>query len=215
MVGGFQSPPAFVAQHHGILLMFTLYGDRISGNCLKVKYVADHLGLTYRWVDVNVVKGEARQPQFVEKFPMAQVPAVEFADGRRLAQSNALMLHLAEGSDLIPADSFARAEMMQWLFWEQYSHETAIAVRRFQKHYLGKLDDEIDPALMARGNSALELMQRHLAARAWFAGDSLSCADVALVAYTRLAHEGGFDLAQWPAVQAWVMRVEQALGIAG
>jgi glutathione S-transferase len=211
----FQSPPGLARLSEQGGGMFTLYGDRVSGNCLKVKYVADHLGLAYRWVDVDVVKGEARQPLFAQKFPMRQVPAVEFADGRRLAQSNAIMLMLAEGSALIPADSFGRAEMMQWLFWEQYSHEPAIAVRRFQKHYLGKSDDEIDPALMARGCSALDLMQQHMAARAWFAGGGLSCADIALVAYTRLAHEGGFDLAQWPTVKAWVARVEHALGIAG
>jgi glutathione S-transferase len=193
--------------------MLTIFGDRISGNCLKVKWVADQLGLAYRWVDVDVVKGEAKTPVFVAKFPMGQVPAVEFADGRRLAQSNAIMLHLAEGSALIPVDGFARGQMLQWLFWEQYSHETAIAVRRFQKHYLGKADSEIDPALMSKGRAALSLMQQHLAGQGWFVGNSLTCADIGLVAYTRVAHEGGFDLAEWPAVQAWVRRVEVALGI--
>jgi glutathione S-transferase len=193
--------------------MLTIHGDRISGNCLKVKWVADVLGLAYRWVDVDVVKGEAKAPDYLAKFPMGQVPAVEFPDGRRLAQSNAIMLHLAEGSALVPADAFQRAEMLQWLFWEQYSHEPAIAVRRFQKHYLSKPDSEIDPALTTRGRAALDQMQRHLATRDWFVGDGLSCADIGLVAYTRVAHEGGFDLAEWPAVQAWVQRVERALGL--
>ena len=193
--------------------MFTLYGDKVSGNCLKVKWVADHLGLTYRWVDVDVVKGEAKAPDFVVKFPMGQVPAVEFVDGRCLAQSNALMLFLAEGSALIPADGFAGAEMLQWLFWEQYSHEPAIAVRRFQKFYLGKADSEIDPGLTVKGRAALDQMQQHLARHDWFVGESLTCADIGLVAYTRVAYEGGFDLAEWPAVQLWVQRVEQALGL--
>jgi glutathione S-transferase len=193
--------------------MFTIFGDKVSGNCLKVKWVADHLGLAYRWVDVDVVKGEAKAPAFLAKFPMGQVPTVEFADGRGLAQSNALMLHLADGSALIPADSFARAEMLQWLFWEQYSHEPAIAVRRFQKFYLGKPDSEIDPALMRKGRAALDQMEQHLASHDWFAGQGLSCADIGLVAYTRVAHEGGFDLAEWPAVRAWVARVERALGL--
>jgi glutathione S-transferase len=193
--------------------MFTLFGDRVSGNCLKVKWVADHLGLAYRWVDVDVVKGEAKASEFVAKFPLGQVPAVEFDDGRRLAQSNVLMLYLAEGSNLVPADAFARAEMLQWLFWEQYSHEPAIAVRRFQKFYLGKPDSEIDPGLTVRGRAALDQMQRHLATSNWFVGDALTCADIGLVAYTRVAHEGGFDLAEWPAVQTWVMRVERALGL--
>ena len=195
--------------------MFTLYGDLMSGNCLKVKWVADHLGLAYRWVDVDVVRGEARAADFSGRFPMAQVPAMELADGRRLAQSNAMMLFLAEGSALVPDDSFARAEMLQWLFWEQYSHEPAIAVRRYQKFYLGKTDAEIDPGLLPRGRAALGLMQRHLAPRLWFVGEALSCADVALVAYTRVAHEGGFDLAEWPAVKQWVARVEAGLGIGG
>ncbi|MEI6418676.1 MAG: glutathione S-transferase family protein [Sphingomonadales bacterium] len=195
--------------------MLTIYGDRISGNCLKVKWVADHLGLAYRWVDVDVVKGEAKLPDYLAKFPMGQVPAVEWADGRRLAQSNAIMLHLAVGSPLVPTDPFAQAEVLQWLFWEQYSHEPAIAVRRFQKFYLGKPDDAIDPSLMTRGHAALSLMAGHLGGRDWFAGDALSCADIGLVAYTRVAHEGGFDLGEWPAVQGWVRRVEAALGMSG
>jgi glutathione S-transferase len=195
--------------------MFTLYGDKMSGNCLKVKWVADHLGLGYRWVDIDVVAGEAKSSEFLAKFPMGQVPAMELADGRRLAQSNAMMLFLAEGSTLIPSDPFVRADMLQWLFWEQYSHEPAIAVRRFQRFYLGKPDEEIDPALTTRGRAALDLMERHLLRQAWFAGDALSCADIGLVAYTRVAHEAGFDLADWPAVRDWVARVELALGIAG
>ncbi|OSZ70485.1 glutathione S-transferase [Sphingomonas sp. IBVSS1] len=194
--------------------MFTLYGDRISGNCLKVKFVADYLGLAYRWVDIDVVKGEAKSADYLARFPMGQVPAMQLADGQVLAQSNAMMLYLAEGSVLIPADGFERAEMLQWLFWEQYSHEPAIAVRRFQKHYLGKSDAEIDPALERKGRAALDLMANHLGGRQWFVGNALSCADIGLVAYTRFAHEGGFDLAEWPAVEAWVRRVEQALGIA-
>lgn len=193
--------------------MFTLYGDKVSGNCLKVKWVADLLGHSYHWVDVDVVAGEAKTPDFLAKFPMGQVPAADFGDGRRLAQSNALMLYLAEGSALIPADDFGRAQMLQWLFWEQYSHEPAIAVRRFQMSYLGKPESEIDPALTSKGRAALDQMQAHLGANQWFVGNALSCADIALVAYTRVAHEGGFDLAQWPAVQAWVARVENALGL--
>ena len=193
--------------------MFTLYGDRVSGNCLKVKWVADLLGLAYRWVDVDVVAGEAKAPEFLAKFPLGQVPAMELADGRRLAQSNAMMLYLADGSTLVPRDPFQHAQMLQWLFWEQYSHEPAIAVRRFQKHYLGKPDEEIDPALMAKGRAALDLMEQHLARHEWFVGDGLSCADIALVAYTRVAPEGGFDLFEWPVVQDWVQRVETALKI--
>jgi len=103
--------------------------------------------------------------------------------------------------------------MLQWMFWEQYSHEPAIAVRRFQRFYLGKPDSEIDPALMVKGRSALGLRAQRLVGREWFAGDAVSCADVALIAYTRVAHEGGFDLAEWPAVADWVKRVEAGLAI--
>ena len=195
-------------------MTLTIYGDKISGNCLKVKWVAERLGLPYRWIDIDVVSGGAKSPEFLSVNSAGQVPAVVLADGRTLSQSNAIILHLAEGADLIPADSYDRAMMFQWLFWEQYSHEPAIAVRRFHKHYLGKPDDEIDPALMSKGNAALALMNARLEANdGWFAGNSLSLADVALVAYTRVADEGGFELTGYPAVREWVKRVEATLPI--
>ena len=197
-------------------MTLTVYGDRISGNCLKVKWVADSVGVPWRWVDVNVLKGETRTPDFLRLNPAGQVPLVVLEDGRTLAQSNAIMLYLAEGSDLIPADAFDRARMFEWMFWEQYTHEPAIAVRRFHKAYLNKPDDEIDPALMVRGRAALARMQAALSApgcAGWLAGDRASLADLALVAYTRVAHEGGFDLAEYPAVQAWVARVEATLPV--
>jgi glutathione S-transferase len=196
-------------------MALTIYGDKISGNCLKVKWVAERLGLPFDWVDIDVLKGQAKSREFLAVSPAGQVPAVVLEDGRVLSQSNAIMLHLAEGTDLIPIDAYDRAVMFQWLFWEQYTHEPAIAVRRFHKHYLGKSDAEIDPALMIKGEAALALMNSRLEANGgWFAGVAISLADVALVAYTRFAHEGGFDLGAFPAVATWVMRVEQALPIA-
>jgi len=192
---------------------FTLYGDPVSGNCLKPKWTADLLGIAHAWVNVDVVKGETRTPEFLAINPAGQVPVARWPDGRVLAQSNAIMLYLAEGSSLIPADTFQRAEVMSWLFWEQYSHETALAVRRFQKHYLGKSDTQIDPALLVRGNAALGLMNERLSGRDWLVGGALSVADIALVAYTRVAHEGGFDLSLYPSVDKWVLRVEAALNI--
>jgi glutathione S-transferase len=195
-------------------MTLTIYGDSISGNCLKVCWVADRLSLHYRWVHVDVVKGEAKTTAFLATNPAGQVPTVVLGDGRVLSQSNAIMLYLAEGTDLIPPDPYDRAVMFQWLFWEQYSHEPAIAVRRFHKHYLGKPDAEIDPALMTKGAAALALMNARLQANdGWFAGGAISLADVALVAYTRVAHEGGFDLSEYPAVAAWVKRVEATLPI--
>ena len=189
----------------------TVYGDSISGNCLKVKFVADRLGLPYDWVETSVLNKETRTPEFLAMNPAGQVPVVVFADSGPLAQSNAIVLHLAQNTDLIPADPFKRAQMFQWLFWEQYSHETAIAVLRFQKFYLKKSDSEIDPALPGKCARVLTLMNDHLKDRAYFVGEKLSLADIALVAYTRFAHQAGIDLGSYPKVRAWVRRIETDL----
>jgi glutathione S-transferase len=192
----------------------TIYGDSISGNCLKVKFVADHLGLPYDWVEIDVRSGETRSPDFLAMNPAGQVPVVRFADNGPLAQSNAIMLHLAWDSDLVPLDDWERAQMFQWLFWEQYTHEPAVAVLRFQRLYLKKPDAEIDPDLVAKSERALGLMDRHLAGRKYLVGKHLSLADIALVAYTRFAHDAALDLKRWPHVQAWVHRIETDLKIA-
>jgi glutathione S-transferase len=191
----------------------TIYGDSISGNCLKVKFVAERLGLPYDWVEVSVVKAETRTPEFLTMNPAGQVPVVRFADKGVLAQSNAIMLYLAQGSDLIPTDPFDLALMYQWLFWEQYSHETAIAVLRFHKFYLKKSDAEIDAALPGKCARVLTLMNNHLETRHYFVGEKLSLADIALVAYTRFSHEAGLNLAEYPLVAAWVRRIEDDLGL--
>jgi glutathione S-transferase len=198
-------------------MTLTIYGDKISGNCLKVKWIADRLAISYRWIDIDVVKGGAKTPELLSVNPAGQVPVmVRDNEGRAVSQSNAIMIYLAEGSDLIPQDAYDRAVMFQWLFWEQYSHEPAIAVRRFQKLYLGKRDEEIEPSLLVKGKAALGLMDACLEAKGeWFAGGAISLADVALVAYTRVAHDGGFDLADYPAVKDWVARVEATLPIKG
>jgi glutathione S-transferase len=191
----------------------TVFGDSISGNCLKVKFVADRLGLAYDWVETSVLRSETRTPEFLRMNPAGQVPVVRFADDGPLAQSNAIILHLAQNTDLIPADPFERALMYQWLFWEQYSHEPAIAVLRFQKFYLKKQDSEIDPALAAKCGKVLALMNGHLADRDYFVGKKLSLADIALVAYTRFSHQADIDLTRYPDVLAWVRRIEDDLGI--
>ena len=178
-----------------------------------MKFVADRLGIAYRWVEIDVLKKETRTPSFLAMNPAGQVPTVVLADGRPLAQSNAIMLHLAEGSDLIPSDAFDRAQMFQWLFWEQYSHEKAIAVRRFHKTYLKKADADIDPALLGNCEGVLTVMDDHLRSRRYFVAEKLTLADIALVAYTRFAHEAGLDLRRWAEVRAWVQRIEQDLQI--
>jgi glutathione S-transferase len=191
-----------------------IYGDSISGNCLKVKWTADRLGLPYEWIETDILKGESRTPAFLALNPAGQVPAVVLDDGRPLAQSNAILLHLAEGSDLIPADPYDRALMLEWLFWEQYSHEPYVAVARFQMRYLGKPASELEPKIVERGKAALQRLEEALADQPFLVGARPSLADVSLVAYTRMAGEGGFDLADYPHVQAWIGRMEQALNIA-
>jgi len=191
----------------------TIYGDSDSGNCHKVVYVAELLNIPFEWVELTALSGDTRKPPFLAINPMGQVPAVILPDGRTLAQSNAIMLHLAEGSRLIPGDAYDRALMHQWLFWEQYSHETAIAVRRFKKALLKQRDEEIDPTLLTKGNWALKVMNDHLATRRYFVAEKLSLADIALVAYTRFADEGGFDLGAFSAVKSWVARIEADLNI--
>jgi glutathione S-transferase len=193
--------------------LITIYGDSISGNCLKVKWTADHLGVAYRWLETGVLTGETRTTEFLAMNPAGQVPTVVLADGRPLAQSNAIILHLAEGSPLIPADAYERARMFEWMFWEQYSHEPYVAVARFQVRYLEKPVEDLDPRIVERGVQALQRLEDGLAASSFLVGERLSLADVALVAYTRVAGEGGFDLAAFPRVQAWIARVEVALGI--
>ena len=193
--------------------MLTIYGDPNSGNCLKVKWTAERLAIPYTWMDVDVTKGEWRTAQFLSINPAGQVPTVVLADGRPLAQSNAIILHLAEGSPLIPEDAYLRARMLEWLFWEQYSHEPYIAVARFQVKYLGKSVPEIEPLIVERGKAALARMEAGLQGCDFLVGDALTLADIALVAYTRMAGDGGFSLSGYPAVQQWVGRVEAELPI--
>ena len=191
-----------------------IYGDSISGNCLKVKWVADSLGLSYDWIETDILVGQSRTPEYLAMNPAGQVPAVILDDGRPLAQSNAIILHLAEGSPLIPRDAYERARMLEWMFWEQYSHEPYVAVARFQVRYLGKAVADLEPRLVERGKAALRRLEDGLADHSFLVGEAVTLADVALVAYTRVAHDGGFDLADYPRVKAWVGRVEQALKIA-
>jgi glutathione S-transferase len=190
-----------------------IYGDVISGNCLKVKWTADVLGISFTWVPIDIMKGETRTPAYLGKFPQGQVPAVEFADGRTLGQSNAIIRYLARGSHLLPDDSFAQAKIDEWLFWEQYSHEPYVAVCRFHMKFLGRTKDEREAWRIERGEKALDFVEQQLAGRDFLTGPSPTIADIAVVAYTRLAHEGGFDLAERPGIRKWIARCEDSLRI--
>ena len=190
-----------------------IYGDTKSGNCLKVKWVCDHLALPYTWVAIDTLKRETRTAEFLKLNSAGQVPTIELADGRTLAQSNAIIRYLARDSDLIPTDAFAAAKMDEWLFWEQYSHEPYIAVCRFQMFYLGQPASDLDPDKVKRGYAALARMEHQLAMTPFLVGDALSLADVSLLAYTRVAHEGGFHLDGYAAVRRWIGDAERTLGL--
>lgn len=186
--------------------MTRVYGDVRSGNCLKVRWLLDWLNTPYEWIPVDVLAGETRTPRFLALNPAGQIPFVELDDGRGLAQSNAILLHFSEGGPLLPDAPWLKAKVWEWLFWEQYSHEPAIAVRRFQRLYLGRHDPEIDPQLLDRGRRALARMEIQLSASDWLVDRTPTVADLALLPYTALAPEGGFSLDDWPAVRRWIDR---------
>jgi glutathione S-transferase len=190
-----------------------IYGDLNSGNCLKAKWVCDRLALPYSWIAVDILKRESRSAEFLKLNGAGQVPVVEFDDGRTLAQSNAIIRYLARGSDLIPSDAFAAAKMDEWLFWEQYSHEPYIAVCRSQMVYLGRTVSDLDPDKVKRGYAALARMEHELTSKRFLVGDRFSLADVALLAYTRVAHEGGFHLDGYASLRRWIDDAEKVLAL--
>lgn len=189
--------------------MYTLYGMTGSGNCYKPALLMTQLDIDFRWVEVDLLKGATRTPDFLAKNPNGRVPLLELADGRRLAESNAMLCYLAEGSPLLPTEPFARAKVLEWLFFEQYSHEPYIATVRFWVHYLNDAEgrrEKIAEA-MPRGYAALGVMEQQLARTRFLAGDDYSIADIALYAYTHVAHQGGYRLDDYPAVREWLGRV--------
>lgn len=190
--------------------MFTLYGDMLSGNCYKIKLLSALLDLPHQFVFVDLMAKQTQTPEFLAKNPNGMVPIIELDDGRVLSESNAILNFLATDSELIPRDPFAHAQMLQWMFFEQYSHEPYIAVARFISKYLNmpaerKAEYE---SKHSGGYRALGIMEQQLSQQAFFVGEQASLADIALYAYTHVAHEGGFDLSTYPAVQAWLKRVE-------
>ena len=193
--------------------MLRLYDYFESGNAYKVRLLLAQLGIPFERVELDILKGETRTPAFLAKNPNHRIPLLEWPDGRTLAESNAILFHLAEGSPLLPEDRFERAQALQWMFFEQYSHEPYIAVVRFW-HFSGQLEShrsELD-AKMERGYHALGVMEQQLARRAFFVGERYSVADIALYAYTHVADEGGFELARFPSLQHWLERVRSQPG---
>ena len=190
-----------------------IYGDSNSGKCLKVKWVSDYLSLPYDWNEIDTMKGGSRTPEFLKLNGAGQVPVVILDDGRALAQSNAIIRYLARESDLVPHSPYLAAKMDEWLFWEQYSHEPYIAVCRFQIVYLKKSQGDLDTDKVKRGYAALALMEHQLHTTRFLTGSSMTLADVALLAYTRVAHEGGFHLDGYASVRRWIADGKKALGI--
>jgi glutathione S-transferase len=188
--------------------MLRLYDYPRSGNCYKVRLLLCQLGEPFERVQLDISKGKTRSPEFVAKNANQRVPLVEWPDGRRLPESGAILWYLADGTPFLPGDPWERAQILQWMFFEQYSHEPYIAVMRFW--YFAGLVDRNRHAVaekMERGYHALDVMEKHLQPRNFFVGERYTIADIALYAYTHLAHEGGFDLARFPRVRAWIESV--------
>ena len=181
-----------------------LYDYLPSGNGYKVRLLLAQLGHRFTLIEKDITKGETRTPEFLVLNPNGRIPVLELDDGRHLSESDAILFYLAEGTPFLPAERFARADVLRWMFFEQYSHEPYIAVARFWTHFLGK---PVDAEKIERGYQALDVMERHLASRRFFVGERYTIADIALYAYTHVAHEGGFDLVAYPNIRAWLSRV--------
>jgi glutathione S-transferase len=187
-----------------------LYNSQVSGNCYKVRLLFAHLGLPYERHEVDVADRSNRPELLGGLNPALRVPTLILDDGRPIAESNAIISYFGEGTSFVPADRYERAQMLQWMFFEQYDHEPAIAVVRFWLRHSGRPEafaDRVEERTAA-GYRALGAMEGHLAdGHDWFVGDGMTLADISLYAYTHVAHEGGFDLERFPAVQAWLARV--------
>lgn len=194
--------------------MLTVHGMRESGNCYKVQLLLESLAQRYHWVDVDSVNGGTRTPQFLAMNPNGKVPLLEVEPGRCLAESNAILCFLADGSALLPDDRWQRAQMLQWLFFEQYSHEPYVAVARFIHRWLDADHPRRTelPRLVERSHVALAVMEQALATRPFLVGEHFTVADIALFAYTHVAGDGGIDLSGYPAIGAWIERVRAQPG---
>jgi len=186
-----------------------VYGDIQSGNCYKIKLLAALLDIEHEWVHVDILAGDTRTRDFLARNPNGKIPLLELGDGRYLSESNAILNYLATDTAFLPQDPFLRAQVLQWQFFEQYSHEPYIAVARFIAKYLGLPDDRRDEyqAKQAGGHKSLAVMESRLSAHPYLVGSRLSIADISLYGYTHVAHEGGFELVRYPGIRAWLQRV--------
>ncbi len=191
-----------------------LYDSPVSGNCYKVRLLLAHLGIPYERRAMDVVDRSNREEVLGGLNPALRVPTLVLDDGRSLGESGAILWYFGEGTPFVPQDRYERAQVLQWMFFEQYDHEPAIAVARFWLAFSGRADEVRDqvPEWQAKGNRALAAMERHLDGRAWLVGEHMTIADIALYAYTHVADEAGFDLGPYPAIRAWLERVASQPG---
>ncbi|MDP2505790.1 glutathione S-transferase family protein [Oceanobacter sp. 3_MG-2023] len=191
-----------------------IYGDSQSGNCYKIQLVCALLNIPHQWVRMDILAGDTHSQAFLRKNPNGKIPVLELDDGRTLSESNAIINYLAAGSNLLPTDTFTLAKMQQWQCFEQYSHEPYIAVARFIAKYQGMPAERQDEysAKQSGGYRALDIMEQQLAVTPWLCGDQITNADISLYAYTHVAHEGGFELDRYPAIQAWLQRLAATPG---
>ena len=189
--------------------MLKVYGTSSSGNCYKIKLLLEQLGRPYEWKEIDIMQGSTRTADFLAMNPNGKVPTLEIEPGVFLSESNAILHYIAEDTAFLPSEKLARAQVLQWLFFEQYSHEPYIAVARFICKFLPADHPRRAelPRLLERGNQALAVMETHLATRSFFVDERYSIADIALFAYTHEADVGGFELSRYPAVSRWLERV--------
>jgi glutathione S-transferase len=197
--------------------MYKVYGDYNSGNCYKIKLMLNLLGAEYEWIPVDILNGETQTEAFLAKNPNGKIPVLELEDGTYLWESNAILNFLAEGTPYLLTEPRLRTQMLQWQFFEQYSHEPSIAVARFIQFYLGLPQERLEEykSMHKLGYKALKVMEQQLIRTPFLVGDQFSIADIALYAYTHVAHQGGFDLAQFPAIEQWLLRVKEQPGYVG
>ncbi len=187
-----------------------IYGDIQSGNCYKVKLLTSILDIDHEWIEVDILANETQTKEFLEKNPNGKIPLLELDDGRCISESNAILNYLSEGSDLSSEDAFEKAKILQWQFFEQYSHEPYIAVARFISKYLGLPDDRKDEykSKQAGGHKALKVMEGQLSKTDYLVSSRISISDISLYGYTHVANDGGFDLSEYSAIQIWINRIQ-------
>lgn len=191
-----------------------IYGDGRSGNCYKLQLLCSEMNIDYDWIEVDILAGDTRTAEFLTKNPNGRIPLLELPDGRHLAESNAILCYLADGSEFFSSDAWERARILQWMFFEQYSHEPYIATSRFIIQYLGNPPDRQAELQQkkAGGESALQVMDQQLRSTDYITGNRFNIADIALFAYTHVAGEGGFDVSAYTGVVAWIERIRRRSG---